>query len=88
MDQWMTVPLDHFNLFDNRTWQMRYKMRKNFFRKGNPLFLEIGGESTIDGSELTSGPIYKLAKRHHGMMVVTEHRYYGKSLPFGKKLYY
>ncbi|KAB0790980.1 hypothetical protein PPYR_02780 [Photinus pyralis] len=83
-DKWMTVPLDHSNLFDNRTWEMRYKVRRSFFRRGNPLFIEIGGEWTIDGSALLSGQMYKLAKKHHGMLVETEHRYYGKSLPFGE----
>ncbi|KAF5285120.1 hypothetical protein FQA39_LY16809 [Lamprigera yunnana] len=61
---------------------MRYLVKKTFFRKGGPLFLEIGGESTIDEGDITSGQLYKLAKQHKGMLVETEHRYYGKSLPF------
>ncbi|KAK4878001.1 hypothetical protein RN001_010507 [Aquatica leii] len=81
-EYWMEMPLDHFNLFDNRTWKMRYLVKKNFFRKGSPLFLEIGGEATISEDDLLSGQLYKLAKKHRGMLVEPEHRYYGKSLPF------
>jgi len=81
-DKWLEVPLDHFNLFDNRTWKMRYFVNNEFFKTGQPLFIEVGGEWTIDGTALKSGQMYSLAKKHHGMLVETEHRYYGKSLPF------
>lgn len=58
-------------------------MNKEFFKAGRPLFVEIGGEWSIDGTSLETGQLYLLAKKHRGMLVETEHRYYGKSLPFG-----
>ncbi|XP_031330176.1 putative serine protease K12H4.7 [Photinus pyralis] len=83
-EHWLDVPLDHFNLFDNRTWRMRYLTSDKFFKSGGPLFIEVGGEWTIDGSSLMMGGLAELAQEHNGFLVETEHRYYGKSLPFGK----
>ncbi|KAB0790982.1 hypothetical protein PPYR_05208 [Photinus pyralis] len=83
-EKWLDVPLDHFDLFDNRTWRMRYLTRGSFFKPGGPLFVEVGGEWTIDGSSLVMGGLAELAEEHNGFLVETEHRYYGKSLPFGK----
>lgn len=80
----LDVPLNHFDLFDNRTWKMRYFSRDSFYKPGGPLFIEVGGEWTIDGISLFTGGIAQLAEEHNGMLVETEHRYYGDSLPFGK----
>ncbi|KAK4878000.1 hypothetical protein RN001_010506 [Aquatica leii] len=83
-EKWMQVPLNHFDLFDNRTWNMRYIVRDDHYREGGPLFIEVGGEWTIDGLATIMGNMADLAQEHHGMMIETEHRYYGQSLPFGE----
>lgn len=82
-ERWLEVPLNHFDLFDNRTWKMRYLVNERFYKPGGPLFIEVGGEWKIDGTNLIVGTFAQLAKQHNGMLVETEHRYYGESLPFG-----
>lgn len=79
--RWLELPVDHFNLFDERTWKMKYLVYEEFFEEGSPLFIEVGGEWSIHGKWFLSGQLHKLAKKHKGMLIETEHRYYGKSLP-------
>ncbi|KAF5285119.1 hypothetical protein FQA39_LY16808 [Lamprigera yunnana] len=83
-EKWMDVPLDHFNLFDNTTWKMRYIVRENIYKDGGPIFIEVGGEWKIDGIALVLGNMADLATQHNGVIIETEHRYYGESLPFGE----
>ncbi|KAF5284219.1 hypothetical protein FQR65_LT00219 [Abscondita terminalis] len=83
-EKWMEVPLNHFDLFDNRTWKMRYIVNDKNYKEGGPIFIEVGGEWTIDGIALVMSNMFDLVKEHHGIMIETEHRYYGESLPFGE----
>ncbi|KAB0791238.1 hypothetical protein PPYR_03038 [Photinus pyralis] len=83
-DQWFEQYLDHFNPMDNRTFSLRYFENGEFYRPGGPILLEIGGEVTVEPSSMRSGPNYELGRRMGGMILLLEHRYYGKSDPFGE----
>lgn len=79
--EWIEQPLDHFNQDDNRTWRMRYFQRLDKWRKGGPIYLFINGEAEANNAFLQTGVLYELAKETNGAMFLSEHRYYGKSIP-------
>lgn len=89
----MTLPVDHFNASDTRTFQVRYWYNATFYEPGGPVFWYDSGEGNAQDyvpSQLiqTSGPsaVMTMARRFGGLAVLVEHRYYGRidegSFPF------
>lgn len=52
-----------------------------FYEKGGPMFIYVGGEWAISPGAISSGHHYDMAKEHKGYLFYTEHRYYGQSKP-------
>jgi hypothetical protein len=84
------LPLDHFNLTDDRTFSNRFWINTTFYQPGGPVFFYDAGERGVSGSETvfssTSHPLMRLAESFHGLAIVWEHRYYGLSSPFPERL--
>lgn len=60
----------------------RYLQNAQHFKSGGPIFIFIGGEWQISSGHILSGQhIYDLTKEFDGLLLYTEHRYYGKSFP-------
>ncbi|CAD7093607.1 unnamed protein product [Hermetia illucens] len=76
--------LDHFDLNEKRTWQMRYLSNDYYFKPNGPIFIYVGGEWTISEGSLRGGHMFDMAKELNGYMFYTEHRYYGRSHPFAE----
>lgn len=52
------------------------------FRSGGPIFIFIGGEWEIGPGHISNGQhIYDLAQEFNGLLIYTEHRFYGKTWP-------
>lgn len=49
---------------------------------GSPIFLMAGGEWDIHPAWISAGNMYEMARENKGYLIYTEHRYYGKTLPF------
>lgn len=81
LERWITQKLDHFDETSTATWQMRYLSNSDFYRKGGPLFIFVGGEWTATYGWVLGGHMYDMAKEMNGYIFYTEHRYYGQSLP-------
>lgn len=84
------MPVDHFNVSDNRTYGNRYWLNDTFYRPGGPVFFYDAGESGVDNSTVlvilseivgNSTPM-ALARKYNGLAIIWEHRFYGESLPF------
>ena len=76
--------MDHFDYKTTTTWKQRYHVIENFFNPNvGPVILYICGEYTCNGvPEARQWPIL-MAQRWQGLVIAVEHRYYGKSMPFG-----
>eukprot|EP00405_Crypthecodinium_cohnii_P023713 CAMPEP_0206487942 /NCGR_PEP_ID=MMETSP0324_2-20121206/42027_1 /ASSEMBLY_ACC=CAM_ASM_000836 /TAXON_ID=2866 /ORGANISM="Crypthecodinium cohnii, Strain Seligo" /LENGTH=546 /DNA_ID=CAMNT_0053966691 /DNA_START=110 /DNA_END=1750 /DNA_ORIENTATION=+ len=76
--------LDHFNSADNRTFAQRYFVNFQFYKPGGPVYLYIGGEGPLSSFSVGKGLEDGLfANETNGGVVALEHRFYGKSQPFG-----
>lgn len=81
---WFTQIVDHYNYQSTQTYQQRYWYIDNYFNpKAGPVFLYICGEYTCPGVPEARQWVVTLAQRLQGLILVVEHRYYGKSMPFG-----
>ncbi|XP_059051096.1 putative serine protease K12H4.7 [Achroia grisella] len=78
---WIDLPLDHFDINEKRMWKMRYFERHDMWKPGNPIYLFMNGEGPAGSYFLKTGIMYDLAKETKGAMFLSEHRYYGKSMP-------
>ncbi|KAI5852730.1 serine peptidase, family S28 [Morchella snyderi] len=84
--QTVTLHLDHFGN-NTATFNNRYWVLEEFYKSGGPIFLIDVGESNalfaVDyylKSNIT--PIRDLARKFNAMVILWEHRYYGKSTPY------
>lgn len=87
----ISVPVDHFHN-DTRyaphsddTFNLRYWFDAKHYQKGGPVIVIAAGETdaTARFPFLSQGIVSRLAERYHGLGVILEHRYYGKSYPVG-----
>ena len=78
-EQWFEQPLDHFSN-DTRTFKQRYWVNKRHYKKGGPVIVLDGGETSGEDRLpfLDTGIVNILANATNGLGVVLEHRYYGE----------
>lgn len=81
----MQQQVDHFNFRDDRTFQHRYLLNDDFFDKENgPVFFYAGNEGDVESFWNNTGFVFDIAPTFQALIVFPEHRYYGKTLPFGQ----
>ncbi|XP_046401943.1 lysosomal Pro-X carboxypeptidase [Ischnura elegans] len=87
--KWYTVPLDHLNFGTNKTFKLRYLINDTYWDKSNdgPIFFYTGNEGDIEMFAENTGFMWEIAPKFKALLVFAEHRYYGKSLPFGNNTY-
>ncbi|XP_057301887.1 dipeptidyl peptidase 2-like [Hydractinia symbiolongicarpus] len=80
--------IDHFNYLGqagaNGMYKQRYLISDKYWTKGSgPVLFYTGNEGDIVNFWVNTGFVFELAQKLKGLVVFGEHRYYGKSLPFG-----
>lgn len=81
------VPLDHFGFATNKTFQIRYLINDTYARYNSPILFYTGNEGDIELFAQNTGFMWEIAPKLGALLVFAEHRYYGKSMPFGNKSY-
>ncbi|KAL7711798.1 Lysosomal Pro-Xaa carboxypeptidase [Entamoeba marina] len=79
-----TQPIDHFDLTNSKTINIRYFINDTVYTKAAPMFVDLGGEGTQKASSLNGRyVINEYAEKYNSLMLSLEHRFYGDSLPEG-----
>jgi hypothetical protein len=85
-----SMPLDHFNASDNRTWNDVFYVNDTFYKPGGPVIYFDFGEGGLDdygAARLladwngTVSPATQVARAVNGVIVTLGHRYYDASFP-------
>ncbi|KAG0423992.1 hypothetical protein HPB47_000247 [Ixodes persulcatus] len=80
--------VDHFGYANNDTFQIRYLLADQYWdHDGGPIFFYTGGEGNIEAfaNKSYSGLMWEWAPEFKALLIFAEHRYYGKSKPYGKE---
>ncbi|KAJ8749874.1 hypothetical protein K2173_013789 [Erythroxylum novogranatense] len=85
-----TQILDHFNYKPESyiTFQQRYVLNLKHWGGANtsaPILVYFGAEENIEDDFITNGFLTDKASRFKALLLYIEHRYYGKSIPFGSR---
>ncbi|KAG7401819.1 hypothetical protein PHYBOEH_010282 [Phytophthora boehmeriae] len=82
-EKFFTQTLDHFDV-GAPTYQQRYFVCDQHFRQGGVMFFYVGNEADVELYLNHTGLMWENAQEFGAMLVFAEHRYFGKSVPFGK----
>ncbi|XP_037030345.1 lysosomal Pro-X carboxypeptidase isoform X2 [Bradysia coprophila] len=83
-----SVPLDHFSFASNKTFEIRYLINNTYTKDSkSPILFYTGNEGDIELFAENTGFMWEKAPELGATLVFAEHRYYGKSLPFGNNSY-
>ncbi|XP_042543628.1 lysosomal Pro-X carboxypeptidase isoform X1 [Dipodomys spectabilis] len=76
--------VNHFGFSDTKTFKQRYLIADRHWKKdGGSILFYTGNEGDIVWFSNNTGFMWDVAEELSAMLVFAEHRYYGKSLPFG-----
>ncbi|XP_057954430.1 uncharacterized protein LOC131148611 [Malania oleifera] len=86
--KYFTQTLDHFNFNPQsyQTFQQRYLISHKHWggaANNSPIFVYMGNEGDIEWFAQNTGFMFETAPHFRALLVFIEHRYYGKSTPFG-----
>ena len=81
---YMDQDLDHFT-FQHKPVQYKQRLliNEDHWATGGPIFFYTGNEGDIELFAENTGFMFDIAPKFNACVVFAEHRYYGKSLPFG-----
>lgn len=87
-EKYITQYIDHFDFLGNAgpngNYKQRYLISDAYWDQGKgPILFYTGNEGDVASFWDNTGFVFALAKRFRGLILFGEHRYYGKSLPFG-----
>ncbi|KAG7363100.1 serine carboxypeptidase S28 [Nitzschia inconspicua] len=85
-EYWFDTVVDHFNFrpTPEPTFPLRYLVNDQYYHNASsPVLFYAGNEADIFQFVNNSGFLWEAAENFQGMVVFAEHRYYGKSFPFG-----
>ncbi|CAJ0578616.1 unnamed protein product, partial [Mesorhabditis spiculigera] len=81
------MPVDHFAYTDNRTFELRYFINTESYKPGGPILFYTGNEGSLESFAENTGFMWDIAPEFNAAVVFAEHRFYGKSKPFGDDSY-
>lgn len=84
-EKYFTQTLDHFGA-GAPTYEQRYFVCDKHARKDGVMFFYVGNEADVELYLNNTGLMWENAQDFGATLVFAEHRYFGKSVPFNKKV--
>ncbi|KHJ93830.1 serine carboxypeptidase S28 [Oesophagostomum dentatum] len=81
------VPVDHFSFSNKDSFKLRYFINADSYKPGGPIFFYTGNEGKLEGFAENTGFMWDIAPEFKAAVVFAEHRFYGKTQPYGDKSY-
>ncbi|KAF8360020.1 pcp-5 [Pristionchus pacificus] len=81
------VPIDHFAFTTNQTFSLRYFFNDEHFQCQKTILFYTGNEGKLEGFAENTGFMWDIAPEFEAAVIFAEHRFYGKSQPFGNDSY-
>lgn len=81
-----TQVIDHFSFRREGGFQQRYLIEQRYWKgaaEKGPIFMYCGNEGDVEWFAKNSGFLWEIAPAFGALILVPEHRYYGKSMPYG-----
>lgn len=76
--------IDNFDAKNLETFNLRYaKDEEHWNANGGPIFIHTANEGSIEEHVNETGALFDWAREFKALLIFVEHRYYGKSMPFG-----
>jgi pimeloyl-ACP methyl ester carboxylesterase len=85
-EYWFDTIVDHYNFKPTAepTFPLRFLVNDQYYHNASsPVLFYAGNEADIFQFVNNSGFLWETAQQFQAMIVFAEHRYYGKSFPFG-----
>uniref|UniRef100_A0A914MNZ0 Uncharacterized protein n=1 Tax=Meloidogyne incognita TaxID=6306 RepID=A0A914MNZ0_MELIC len=83
-EEYLEVPIDHFSYIETRTFKLRYLVNTQYVKTNDaPIFFCVGEEGGAEYDVSQLGFIWDIAPEFNAALIYVDHRYFGKSLPFG-----
>ncbi|VDL69870.1 unnamed protein product [Nippostrongylus brasiliensis] len=87
-EEWLEdVPVDHFSFANRDNFKLRYFINTDSYETGGPIFFYTGNEGKLEGFAENTGFMWDIAPEFNAAVVFAEHRFYGKTQPFGDSSY-
>lgn len=86
--RYFTQHLDHFSFAQLPNFQQRYLISSEHWAGPGgpaPIFFYCGNEGDIEWFAANTGFVWEIAPTFGALVVFAEHRYYGRSMPFGSQ---
>lgn len=82
--RYFETKVDHFGYANNDTFKMRYLFADQYWdHQGGPIFFYTGNEGSITAFANNTGLMWDWAPEFRALLIFAEHRYYGKTMPYG-----
>ncbi|VDO49198.1 unnamed protein product [Haemonchus placei] len=87
-EEWLDgVPLDHFAFANKDQFKLRFFINTDNYEEGGPIFFYTGNEGKLEGFAENTGFMWDIAPEFHAAVVFAEHRFYGRTQPYGATSY-
>jgi lysosomal Pro-X carboxypeptidase len=89
-ERWYSQYIDHFGfgtpVMGKMYYNQRYFVCSEYWDGSGPIFFYVGNEADVTLYLNATGLMWENAPNFHALIVFAEHRYFGKSLPYGNSL--
>lgn len=78
--EWLSLPLDHFNIFERRTFNLRYFVNEEFYQENGPILIYLADGALTD-QFILEGNMFEIAQSEGAVLIAMEQRFFGESRP-------